>query len=110
VNPKQPALLLLAFIALMAVPGAGRQAVPDYGKVADAQESGRYSDAESMLKSAIEQAEKLGDEPSLNRSLEALAGLYEAERKYREALPLYLKSLALHEKMIVIRFFQVGAG
>ena len=77
------------------MPGVGQQAIFDYGKLADTQEAGRYSDAESMLKSAIEQAEKLGDEPSLNRSLEALARLYEAEGKYREALPLYLKSLAI---------------
>ena len=63
---------------------------------------GKYSDAESVAKEALQLAEvAFGPEhPAVAQSLSNLALLYQAQGKYAEAEPLYRRSLAIREKVL----------
>ena len=64
--------------------------------------AGRYSDAESLYKSTLANAEKaLGpDHPDVAQWLDNLAALYNDLDRYADAEPLYARSLAIFEKTL----------
>jgi len=65
-------------------------------------DSGRYVEAEPLLKRALEIREKtMGkDHPDTATSLNNLAGLYRAQGKYAEAEPFLKRALDIHEKAL----------
>jgi tetratricopeptide (TPR) repeat protein len=67
----------------------------------EAYKAGRYPEAEKQFLAALEVAETFGPEdPRLATSLNNLAGLYRAQGKLQEALPLYQRALAIREKAL----------
>lgn len=76
-----------------------------------AYEHGRYDEAETYLKAALEEVE--GDDSrdlDLAVSLNNLAAVYEAQGRYPEAEPFYIRSLAILERVLGPRDPSVGYG
>ena len=66
-----------------------------------AYQTGRYAEAEKLLKLAIAEAEQFGpSDPRLATSLNNLAVLYRTQGDYAKAEPLYKRSLAIFEKAL----------
>jgi tetratricopeptide (TPR) repeat protein len=67
----------------------------------EAYKAGRYPEAEKQFLAALEVAKAFGpQDPRLATSLNNLAGLYRAQGKLQEALPLYQRALAIREKAL----------
>ncbi len=66
-----------------------------------AYQQGQYAEGEKLFLAALKEAEGFGQQdPRLAASLNNLAGLYRAQRKYAAAEPLYKRSLAIREKAL----------
>jgi tetratricopeptide (TPR) repeat protein len=93
-----PLLLLCTFLFFPAQT-YGQETLWPTSKAAgsDAVQQGRYyEEAESLLRAAIEQAEKFGSlDPRLADSLNQLAILYATQRKFTQAEPLFQRSLGV---------------
>ncbi len=64
-------------------------------------QQGRYAEAERQWDAGLEQAFRFGrEDPRLGTSLNNLAALHQAQRRYAEAEPLYQRSLAIREKAL----------
>ena len=62
-------------------------------------QQGDYPQAEKLFLTAVTEAEKLGkNDPLLSISLNDLALVYRAQKKYAEAEPLYQRALAIDER------------
>jgi tetratricopeptide (TPR) repeat protein len=66
-----------------------------------ARSEGRYSEAEQLLKEAIQEADKFGSESArYASSINELAELYRIRGQYAEAEPLFRKALAIRERVL----------
>ena len=64
-------------------------------------EEGRLAEAEKSFSLALQEAEKFDQgDPRLPTSLDNLATVYEAEKKYAEGEALFKRSLAIDEKIL----------
>ena len=62
---------------------------------------GQYAEAEKQLLTALDEAEKFGEQdPRLAISLNALGMVYDSQGGYAEAEPLYSRALAIAEKAL----------
>jgi tetratricopeptide (TPR) repeat protein len=60
-----------------------------------------FAEAEKQYLAAVKEAEKFGPQDSrLITSLDSLASVYEAQRRYAEAEPLYRRTLAIQENLL----------
>jgi tetratricopeptide (TPR) repeat protein len=68
-----------------------------------------FEEAEKQYLAAIKEAEKFGPQDSrLITSLDSLASVYEAQRKWVEAEPLYQRTLALQENLLGLEHPEVA--
>ncbi|MGH7204581.1 MAG: tetratricopeptide repeat protein [Nitrospiraceae bacterium] len=73
----------------------------DSAKASEAFQQGRYAEAETLWESALKDAESFQPEdPRLVVSLKNLAQLYDDQKKYADAEPLYQRLLAIDEKTL----------
>ena len=69
-------------------------------KASEALQQGKYDEAETLWKAALKDAESFPpDDPRLVVSLKSLADLYNDQKKFTEAEPLYQRLLAIEEKI-----------
>jgi tetratricopeptide (TPR) repeat protein len=62
---------------------------------------GRFSEAESSFRMALDEAEKMGqNDPKLPMSLNNLANCYRQQGKFKEAEPLYQRALEIKTKQV----------
>ncbi len=66
-----------------------------------AYQQGNYPEAEKQLAAAVKEAKGFGpQDPRLAKSLNSLAGFYQARGEYAEAEPLYKRALAIVERAL----------
>src|SRR5262249_18762942 len=66
-----------------------------------ANREGRYTDAELILKNALDRAQRFGpDDPRFATSMNALGELYAAQGKWAEAESLYEKALEIRQHVL----------
>src|SRR5712692_2428468 len=67
----------------------------------EAYRRGHYAEAEKLLRTALKEAEELGENDlRLAKSLNNLGLVYHTESKYAEAEPLFKRGLAILEKVL----------
>ena len=71
----------------------------DSAKASEAFQQGKYDEAETLWKAALKDAESFPpDDPRLVVSLKSLADLYDDQKNFTEAAPLYQRLLVIEEK------------
>src|SRR5712691_4310083 len=111
-NLKKGVWLGLWCLALWASPASPQEDLwkRDVAAGRHAYQEGRYAEAERLFQSAIKEAERFGPEdPRVATTLNNLAELYRAQRKYAQAEPLYRRALAINEKTLGPAHPNVGA-
>jgi tetratricopeptide (TPR) repeat protein len=98
-------IMIGAVLACLSLCGVACAEATEWDKTLDAgtraYKRGQYAEAETLLKTALQQAETFGGQDArLATSLNQLAEVYKVQKKYADAEPLYKRCLDIRERTL----------